>query len=92
MFVLHGKLINVFETPKGKSKDGEEYGGETKIQVLHENTLRNGEKRADLVELAVGDVSPYVGKLNALVSVSVSLSVWQGKLVIRATDEPVPAI
>ena len=38
MFMLSGKLINIFETPKGKTKDGEEYGGDFKLQILHENT------------------------------------------------------
>ena len=30
MLVLEGILINVFETPKGLTKDGKEYGGESK--------------------------------------------------------------
>ena len=25
-YILHGKLMNTFETPKGISKDGKEYG------------------------------------------------------------------
>lgn len=84
MFVLTGTLINIFETPKGKTKDGDEYGGDSRLQILHENTLRNGEKRADLVELTVSDTSPYTDKLNASVSVPVAISVWQGKLSVRA--------
>lgn len=84
MFVLKGTLINVFETPKGKTKEGEDYGGEDRIQVLHENTLKNGEKRMDLVDLTVGDVAPYKDKLNALISVPVAISVWQGKLSVKA--------
>ncbi len=84
MFVLTGTLINIFETPKGKTKDGDEYGGDSRLQILHENTLRNGEKRADLVELTVSDTSPYNDKLNASVSVPVAISVWQGKLSVRA--------
>ena len=36
-------MINVFETPKGVTRDGKEYGGESKIQVMYENTLANGE-------------------------------------------------
>ena len=43
MLVLEGILINVFETPKGVTRDGKEYGGESKIQVMYENTLANGE-------------------------------------------------
>ena len=84
MFMLSGKLINIFETPKGKTKEGEEYGGDFKLQILHENTLRNGEKRADLVELAVSDTTQYRDKLNATVSVPVAVSVWQGRLSVKA--------
>ena len=32
MLVLEGTLINVFETPKGVTKDGKEYGGESKFR------------------------------------------------------------
>ena len=84
MFMLSGKLMNIFETPKGKTKEGEEYGGDFKLQILHENTLRNGEKRADLVELAVSDTTPYRDKLNATVNVPVAVSVWQGRLSVKA--------
>ena len=28
MFILSGTLINIFETPKGKTKEGEEYAAE----------------------------------------------------------------
>lgn len=84
MFILKGTLVNIFETPKGKTKDGEEYGGDSRLQVMHETTLRNGEKRVDLVELAVADVSPYREHLSKPVSVPVAVSVWQGKLSIKA--------
>lgn len=84
MFVLEGKLINIFETPKGKTKEGEDYGGEDRIQIMHETTLKNGEKRVDLVDLTVEDVAPYREKMNVLVRVPVSISVWQGKLSVKA--------
>ena len=84
MFILSGTLINILKPRKAKRKKAKEYGGDFKLQILHENTLRNGEKRADLVELTVSDTSPYKEKLNAPVSVPVAVSVWQGKLSVRA--------
>lgn len=84
MFVLEGKLINIFETPKGKSKDGETYGGDDRIQIMHETMLKNGEKRIDLVDLTVDDVQIYKEKLNMVVRIPVAISVWQGKLSIKA--------
>ena len=58
MLVLEGTLINVFETPKGVTKDGKEYGGESKIQVMYENKLANGEIRTEMETLTVADTSP----------------------------------
>ena len=57
MLVLEGTLINVFETPKGVTKDGKEYGGESKIQVMYENKLANGEIRTEMETLTVADTS-----------------------------------
>lgn len=85
MFVLEGKLINIFETPKGTTKDGEKYGGDDRIQVMHEISLSNGAKRVDLVDLKVPDVVPYRDKLNAVIRVPVAISVYQGKLSIKVT-------
>ena len=85
MLVLEGILINVFETPKGVTKDGKEYGGESKIQVMYENTLANGEKRTEMETLTVADTSPYLGKKNAPVRVPVALNVYQGKAYLKAT-------
>ena len=45
MFILSGTLINIFETPKGKDKDGQEYGGDFKLQILHENAQKRRKTR-----------------------------------------------
>ena len=85
MLVLEGILINVFETPKGVTKEGKEYGGESKIQVMYENTLANGEKRTEMETLTVFDTSPYLCKKNASVCVPVAINVYQGKAYLKAT-------
>lgn len=84
MIVLEGILMNVFETPKGVSKDGKEYGGESKIQIMYENTLSNGEKRTELETLTVDDATPYKGKEKTAVRVPVSLTVYQNKAYLKA--------
>lgn len=84
MFVLKGQLLNIFETPKGKSKDGENYGGDDKIQILHEVCLKNGEKRMDLETLSVPDAAVYRDRIGQQVAINVLVSVWQGKLMVKA--------
>ena len=66
MLVLEGILINVFETPKGVTKDGKEYGGESKIQVMYENTLANGEKRTEMETLTVSIPHPTLARKTLL--------------------------
>ena len=58
MFILSGTLINILKRPKARIKTAKNTAEIFKLQILHENTLRNGEKRADLVELTVSDTSP----------------------------------
>lgn len=52
MLTLTGKVTNVFEAPKGTNKEGKEYGGGDKVQLLVQNPLQNGETRMDVVTLA----------------------------------------
>ena len=84
MLVLEGILINVFETPKGVTRDGKEYGGESKIQVMYENTLANGEKRTEMETLTVADTSLLTRKTRLRVP-PVALNVYQGKAYLKAT-------
>lgn len=65
MLLMTGQLLNVFENPKGVSKDGKEFGGQNKIQVLGQVLLQNGEIKRELVDLTCHDVgyfSPHVGE------------------------------
>lgn len=65
MLLMTGQLLNVFENPKGVSKDGKEFGGQHKIQVLGEVLLQNGEIKRELVDLTCHDIdafSPHLGE------------------------------
>lgn len=53
MFSITGQIINIFEAPEGKNKEGQAYGGETKVQLLGEFHLKNGEAKKDLMTLSV---------------------------------------
>lgn len=64
MLQLEGQIINVFEAPKGTNKDGQEYGGQSKVQLLGQVWLKNGESKSELLTLTCeGSVfAPLVGK------------------------------
>lgn len=80
MLTLHGTLINVYESPKGVTKEGKDYGGQNRIQVMAENVLQNGEKKVELVDLTVDDVTNYKSQISKPVRVPVGVYVSAGKL------------
>lgn len=80
MLTLNGTVANIYEAPKGVNKEtGEAYGGQHRIQVMCENTLKNGEKRIELVDLSVDDVTPYREAIGKPVCVPVGVYVASGK-------------
>lgn len=52
MFILTGKVVNVYVAPKGISKKtGEEYGGQDKVQIIGQIPLADGSFKMELVDL-----------------------------------------
>lgn len=65
MLLMTGQLLNVFRTPVGINKEGKEFGGKEKIQILGSETLQNGETQNKLIDLSCHDVAsfePHLGK------------------------------
>lgn len=80
MLTLNGVVANVYQSPTGTNRQtGESYGGQHRIQLMCENTLRNGEKRIELVDLSVDDLTPYRNALQTTVRVPVGVYVSAGK-------------
>lgn len=76
MLTMTGRLINVFEAPKGiNAKTGDEYGGTPRIQLLGAVVLQNDETRYDLVTLGVEDERPYQVLKDKEISVPVAVFV-----------------
>lgn len=73
MLTLNGTVLNTYITPKGKNKDGDEYGGDNKIQIMCENTLRNGEKKNELIDLTIQGSQEYAA--GEIVSIPVGIFV-----------------
>ena len=83
MLTLTGQLVTVFTTPKGQnSETGEVYGGQYKVQVLCQETLKNGEVRSSLETLTVSDPDSYKGKEGQDVTIPVrAFALHNGKSV-----------
>jgi hypothetical protein len=80
MLTLSGIVANIYKSPPGVNKTtGEAFGNQDRIQIMCENILQNGQKRVELIDLTIGDVTPYQGCLNKPVSVSVGVYVNAGK-------------
>jgi hypothetical protein len=80
MFMLTGNIVNVFVSPKGVNKSGEEYGGQDKVQIMGNIPLPDGEYRKQLVDLTTdqGDqIRKFEGKE---VSCPVSFFVSKGSV------------
>jgi len=58
MLTLKGKLINIFVQPKGE-KEGREYGGQSKVQIIGDIRLPNGESKVDMITLTSHDISDF---------------------------------
>jgi hypothetical protein len=60
MLTLNGTVLNVFDTPASTDKKtGEIRPAATRVQIQAENTLENGQKRFEMVNLKVADGELY---------------------------------
>lgn len=53
MFTVTGQVINVFKAPEGKTKAGEAYGGDNRIQLLGTIRLKTGGIKNELITLTM---------------------------------------
>jgi hypothetical protein len=59
LLTMTGVLLNVFKTPISQSKDGKDFGGNYKIQVLGSVYLQNGENKKQLIDLTCHDINEF---------------------------------
>jgi len=80
MLTLNGTVANIYESPHGVNKTtGESFGGQHRIQIMCQNTLQNGERRIELVDLTIEDVALYRQAMGKLVQVPVGVYVSSGR-------------
>lgn len=91
MLTLTGQIMNVYEAPKGVGKDGKEYGGQHRVQILAENTLRNLETKIELVDLTVSEISAFASKVGQTVSIPVGVFSVNNRVQIFALPGATPS-
>jgi hypothetical protein len=53
MFSITGQVLQVFKAPEGKTKAGDSYGGDYRLQLLGTQRLKNNETKKELVTLSM---------------------------------------
>ena len=96
MLTLNGLVQNVFNSPESKDKaTGEVRPGSTRVQILAENVLQNGEKRFDMVTLKVQAGEVYRKLIGKKIRVPVGAFVPENSreiLFYALKDEPTPEV
>lgn len=80
MLTMNGQLLNIYVSPKGQNKSGEDYGGQDKIQILGDVSLPNGETRKDMFTLTAHNVSDFKQHIGKEITVPVG-AIANGKAV-----------
>lgn len=84
MIILGGKLLQVYSTPTGTDKEGKAYGGDTKIQILNETRLRNGEMKNEIIDLTVPTAEQYKGRIGEDIEVQVNVRAYKNSIYFEA--------
>jgi hypothetical protein len=72
MLTLTGEVINVFKQPKGE-KDGKEFGGQDKIQLIGKVSLPNGTERVDMFTLTSHNIDDFKEFTGQQISIPVGV-------------------
>ncbi len=93
MLTLNGQVLNVFDQASSVDKEtGEIRPAKTRVQIMAENELQNGQKRVELVNLTVDDPTLYRSLSGRAVSVPVGAFVASGTVLFYALkgQKPIP--
>lgn len=91
MITLEGQILHVYETPKGTTKEGDDFGGKAKVELIGRLHLRNGESRHELIPLTVDDPAPFKDAIGHQVRVPVGAFAKGSNLIwyhAKASPEP----
>lgn len=88
MLTLNGIVLNVFDTPASTDKKtGEIRPAASRVQIQAENTLENGQKRFEMVNLKVADGEVYRKLQGKSVRVPVGAFASGGAIIFYALKD-----
>ena len=73
MLELKGRVINVLKTPDGVNSKGESFIGKGKVQIMFNQTLRNGETRMQLQDVTCEDPEIFRKSIDKEISIPVGI-------------------
>ncbi|MCK9379921.1 MAG: hypothetical protein M0P95_02505 [Sulfuritalea sp.] len=93
MLTLNGQVLNVFDQAASTDKEtGEIRPAKSRVQIMAENELQNGQKRHELVNLTAEDPDLYRKLAGKVVSVPVGAFVASGTVMFYALKGQKPSI
>lgn len=93
MLTLNGQVLNVFDQLASTDKQtGEIRPAKSRVQIMAENELQNGQKRHELVNLTAEDPELYRKLIGKPVSVPVGAFVASGTVMFYALKGHKPSI
>ena len=72
MLTICGKIINIFTQPRGE-KDGKENGGQSKIQIIGDIDLPDGDKKVEMFNLTAHDITLFQALVGKQVNIPVGV-------------------
>lgn len=88
MLSLTGKVANVYVSPVGKKKDtGEAYGGDSRLQLICDVVLRNGETRVEVQDLLCHNPEKFRKEKGKEVTVPVGFYISAGQVRFYLIEE-----
>lgn len=92
MLTLKGQLINIFRQPKGVNKEGNEYGGQDKVQIMGKVELPDGDSRMDMFTLTAHNVEQFKSHLGKPISIDIGVLASRNNIIyfIPRSAKPTP--
>ena len=83
----------MFKQPIGQGKDGKEFGGNYKLQILGSVDLQNGETKNQLIDLTCHDINDFEPYRGQVISFPVGVvAMGKNQTVFSYRREPNPSL